>query len=106
MKRAPRHLRPETRRWWREVARGYELEPHHTKLLTLACEALDRGQEARELLAREGLTVTDRYGQLRGHPAASIERQEAVTFARLVRELGLDTESPPEARPPRIGGGR
>jgi len=104
MKRTPMHLQPQTRRWWREIARTYELESHHVRLLILACEALDRGKQARELLDREGLVVQDRYGQVRAHPAAAIERQAAVTFARLVRELGLDTEGPPETRPPRIGG--
>jgi len=106
MVRAPKHLQPATRRWWGKIARAYELEPHHLRLLTLAGEAWDRGQEARELVASEGLVVLDRFGQARAHPGVAIERDSRIGFARLVRELGLDSEAPPEARPPRIGGGR
>ena len=106
MIRAPKHLQPSTRRWWAKIARTYELEAHHFKLLTLACEAWDRGQQAREILEKEELIVKDRFGQARAHPAVAIERDARIAFARLVRELGLDTEDAPEARPPRIGGQR
>jgi phage terminase small subunit len=79
------------------------LEPHHVRLLTLACEAWDRCQQARELLATEGLTFEDRFGQPRARPEVSIERDSRIGFARLVRELALDGEGPPEApRPPGI----
>ena len=106
-KRAPAHLRPATAKWWRQVAGSYELEPHHLRLLTLAGEAWDRCQQAREILANEGPVIADRFGQARAHPAVAIERDSRIAFARMVRELGLDTEPPTEAaRPPRIGGGR
>jgi len=41
------------------VVGDYDLEPHHVRLLTLAAEAWDRGQQAREVLDRDGLTYTD-----------------------------------------------
>ena len=102
----PEHLSPATRRWYRQVARGYELEPHHLRLLALASEAWDRGQEARLLVAAEGLVVLDRFEQPRPHPAVGIERDSRLAFARLLRELALDAEPPTEARPPRTGGQR
>ena len=37
--KAPPHLTPETADWWRSVQSDYDLEPHHVRLLTLACEA-------------------------------------------------------------------
>lgn len=104
--RAPEHLQPGTRRWWAKICRTYALESHHLRLLTLAGEAWDRGQEARALVTKEGLLTLDRFGQARAHPAVAIERDSRIAFARLVRELGLDTEGPPEARPPRVGRGR
>ena len=55
--KAPQHLRPETRRWWRSVVADYVLEEHHKRLLTLAAEAFDRCAEAREVLTRDGLTI-------------------------------------------------
>ena len=97
-------MRPATRRWFASVVRGWQLDEHHVRLLTLACEAWDRGEEARERLAVEGLTVKDRFGQVKPHPCAGIERDAASTFRQLVRELDLDTEPAPEAaRPPQLG---
>jgi phage terminase small subunit len=79
----------------------YMLEPHHLRLLQLACEAWDRTQEARAILADQGLMTEDRYGKPKLHPAAGLERDSRLAFARLVRELDLDGEPPPEGRPPR-----
>ena len=101
---APRHLRPATRRWWREIVREYVLEPHHLRLLTLAAEAWDRCQEAREVLDRAGLTYTDRFGQPRARPEVAVERDSRIAFARMMRELALDVPVP-ESRPPAVGSG-
>lgn len=101
--RPPRHLRPATKEWWSAVVENYELEDHHLRLLTLAAEAFDRGQEARAVLAAEGLTFTDaRFKTPKVRPEVSIERDSRLAFARLLRELRLD-EPAPDARPPRGG---
>ena len=97
------HLQYKTRKWIYRVMRDYELEERHIRLLVLAGEAWDRGQEAREKIATEGLTIRDRFAQLRPHPAVAIERDSRIAFARLVREVGLDTEDAEPSRPPRIG---
>src|SRR5262245_4699841 len=102
MTTAPAHLRPATRDWFAAVLADYELEEHHTRLLTLAGEAWDRGQQAREVLDREGLTYTDRFGAPRLRPEAGIERDSRIAFARLVRELSLDVEPPSDSRPPAL----
>src|SRR5687768_5398032 len=102
---APQHLSEASRRWWRDIVRTYRLEPQHLRLLTLAAEAWDRGQEARERVAADGAYVTDRYGQTKAHPAIAVERDSRIAVARLVRELALADE-PPGARSPRPGGGR
>jgi len=95
---APRHLSPAQRSFWRSVVSEYQLESHHYELLKLVCQALDRAEEARAILAAEGLTIEGRFGA-RAHPAAAIERDAAVRAARLLRELGLDL-APPASRPP------
>jgi P27 family predicted phage terminase small subunit len=101
---APAHLRADTAKWWLEVVREYELEPHHVKLLTLAAEALDRAAQAREAIAKDGAYIPGRYeGTVRAHPAIVVERDSRLAFARLVRELGLDAD-PKDSRPPRIAG--
>jgi len=102
---APKHLRTATRQWWNQVIADYELEPHHVRLLTLAAEAWDRGQQAREALARYGLTFEDRFGQPHARPEVGIERDSRLSFARLLRELALDVDEPVEvSRPPGIRG--
>lgn len=102
--KVPAHLRADTREWWQQVERDYELEPHHLKLLTLAAEALDRAAQAREAVAKDGAYLPGRYaGSMRPHPALAVERDSRLAFARLVRELGLDADVK-ESRPPRIAG--
>ena len=102
MQKAPKHLVSATGRWWESVMADYELEPHHVRLLTLAAEAWDRGQQARKIVKKEGLTYNDRFGQPRPRPEVSIERDSRIAFARLVRELCLDIEPPKDTgRPPR-----
>ena len=97
----PSHLTPHTAVWWRSVVADYELEQHHVRLLTAAAEAWDRAQAARAAIDANGLTFTDRFDQPRSRPEVRIEQQSVALFARLIRELGLDLESPTESRPPR-----
>ena len=98
----PSHLTAATAAWWTQVTTDYALESHHLKMLTLACEAFDRATEARELLAKEGIVVEDRFGAPRPHPAVSIERDARLAFVRIVRELDLDGEPLPDPRPSRL----
>ena len=96
---APAHLKPPTKAWFRHVSEQYELEKHHVRLLTLAAEAWDRGEQARAALNVSGLTYDDRFGAPHARPEVAIERDSRMAFARLVRELNLDVEPPSAGRP-------
>jgi P27 family predicted phage terminase small subunit len=97
----PAHLSDEAAQWWRSVTTDYELEGHHLRLLQSACESWDRMQQARRALADHGgLTFTDERGTIRAHPCVAMERDSQIRFARLVRELDLDTGAPAETRRP------
>jgi P27 family predicted phage terminase small subunit len=98
--RAPRHLKAATRRWFESVVDSWELEPHHVRLLQLAGEAWDRCQQAREVIERDGLTVSTREGGSKLHPAVRVEDSARIAFARLLRELDLDIAAPADARRP------
>lgn len=100
----PEHLSDASAAWWRSVMEDYALEPHHLRLLQMACEAWDRAQQARQALADHGsLTFSDERGVIRAHPCVSMERDARIAFARLVRELDLDCGAPAEShRPPAI----
>jgi phage terminase small subunit len=69
------------------------MQSHHLRLLQLACEAWDRAQQAREILATDGITVGGREG-IKPHPAIAIERDSRLAFARLIAQLSLDDEQP------------
>lgn len=98
----PKHLRTATKQWFSAVIDEFDLEPHHIKLLTRAAEAWDRGEQAREAIERHGLTYSDRFGAPRARPEVAMERDSRTGFARLIRELALDVDEPPEApRAPR-----
>jgi len=105
-KRAPAHLSRPSRELWTAVVKEYELqeEPHALRLLTLACEASDRCEQARVALADEGLTYTDRFGCPKPSPYIAIERDSRLAAARLFRELALPLSDPDDARPPVPGG--
>lgn len=102
--KAPAHLAPATRRWFASVVRTYDCEEHHVRLLTAAAESWDRMTGAREALAREGLTFTDRFGQPRGRPELQVERDSRIAFCRCLRELALDVSAPDDPRAPNISG--
>jgi phage terminase small subunit len=105
--RPPKYLRPPTKRWWKEVVATWELSPHHIRLLTLACGAWDRAEQAREALAQFGLTFMDeKLNRVAARPEVAIERDSRIAFARLLRELDLDTEASSSSRPPAIRSNR
>jgi hypothetical protein len=86
----PKDLSPESAAWWVSVVETYPLEPHHIRLLTLAARELDRGEAARKAIAKNGMVYKDKYGVKRPSPETVIERNSAIAFARLIRELKLD----------------
>lgn len=106
MYKAPRHLKAATRKWAEQITVDYDLEEHHERLLEGAATAWDRAQEARLTLSKSGATYTNKDGEPRAHPSVKIERDSMLTFARLLRELGLDISAPQPASMPRAFGAR
>lgn len=75
---------------WNDVLEFYDLEDHQIELLRRLCEASDTADAARTMVQAEGLTVVDRFGQHKPHPAVDIERHARTSVARLMRELRLE----------------
>ena len=100
----PDYLSADASAWWATVLATYELDDHHLRLLTNACESWDRAQAARAQIDREGMTVLSRLGEVKVHPLIAVERDHRGLFARLVRELRLDEDVPAPSRLPRSRG--
>jgi phage terminase small subunit len=96
----PNHLSKATAEWWSFVMADYALEPHHIQLLTLACEAYDSAQQAGEVLQHEGKIFIDRFDQPKPRPEVAIQRDSAIGFARMLRELDLDIAAPTDRSRP------
>ena len=99
--KAPKHLRPTTKRWFNHVVGQWTLEQHHIRLLIVAAETWDRLTQAREVIADKGLTFNDRFGTPRARPEVAIERDSRTAFMRAIRELDLDVEPPTQPARPR-----
>lgn len=76
-----------------------DIGPDAIEILTAAAEALDRKEDARQIIAEEGIVVHDETGHPFAHPAVQIEDQAADRMARLIRALSVEQPSPPEFEP-------
>jgi phage terminase small subunit len=103
----PTYLKSETRDWINYVLSEYDLDQHHFRLLTLAAEAWETGQEARAAIAKHSAVYMDRFNAPRKRPEVSIQAEARIAFARLLRELDLDVDPPATAsRPPALQSNR
>jgi hypothetical protein len=84
------------------VLNDYDLHAAELELLRCALVSLDRADEAAEVIARDGVTVLDRYGTPKSHPAADIEARSRAAYARMVAQLSVKlVEDEPKAPHPR-----
>jgi phage terminase small subunit len=103
---APAHLSDKSKRLYRTIADDYDLirEAHCLELLRMALEQMDRAEQARQQIAKDGAYSTNRHGEVRPHPGIGVEKDATTLAARMFRELALDPAPPIEddARPPRL----
>ena len=99
-------FRPDTRKFLVNVYQDYQIDdPAGFKLLEVAGGALDRLQEAQEILKREGITINDRNGNSKMHPACIIEKDARAHFLMALKSLNLDVEPLRDMGRPPIRGG-
>ena len=75
-----------------EVIEGWTLHGPAREMLLLACESLTRADEAAVIVTRDGQVFRDRWGQVRPHPAAVLERDHRQAAARVLQALGVSLE--------------
>ena len=73
------------------------------EILDRAIESFCRMRAAEELIDREGLTVLNRFGEKKEHPALNTERKARAQFLLAIKQLNLDV-LPPNHRIGRPGG--
>jgi P27 family predicted phage terminase small subunit len=86
----PKGLGAEATRLWKGTVDTWQLDAPALTMLEDACKSLDRRRAAEKLVAKEGMTQTDRFGQIKSHPCMGIIRDEISSFVRLLKQLGLD----------------
>ncbi|HCC58651.1 MAG TPA: hypothetical protein DEQ47_15605 [Solibacterales bacterium] len=90
----PAHLTAAGKKLWKKIEAEIELDEPAYLLLQTLVESHDRMHQAREILARDGILVEDRFGVQRAHPCIQIERDSAAALMRAYRYLGLDLQQP------------
>jgi phage terminase small subunit len=90
----PKHLTPAAKDWFLLLQREYAIEDAGgLALLTCAAESWDRCTSARQAIEKDGgPIIKDTFGQLKPHPAASIERDARAQFISAIKSLNLDLE--------------
>ncbi len=87
----PAHLSDRSKALWHEVVPRTAASPERLAVIQVALETLDRADQAREQLDREGLTfATETTGAVHVHPLVKVERDARSSFVRVWTSIGLD----------------
>jgi P27 family predicted phage terminase small subunit len=92
--KSPRGLSAEARGWWQRIVSEWALDDAGLLVLQQGLEAFDRMRQAQAVVTKEGLVVSDRFGQPKQHPATLVERDNRTVLLRAFKQLGLDVAAP------------
>jgi len=99
----PKHLSKEAKQIWRGLIAEYQLDDTAgLRILQAALEARDRAAAARSQIDKEGMTILDKFEQVKPHPLLACERDSRAAFLSGLKALNLDLEPLRDApgRPP------
>jgi hypothetical protein len=89
----PKSLSSEAKTLWKSIIDAYSIDdPAGVMLLNEALSAWDEVQAAKKILARDGLTILDRFGKQRQHPAQLALRDGRNLWLRCLSALRLDIQ--------------
>jgi len=90
----PDHLRPPEADLWNRLVATYSLsDVAAMSLLQTAMDSHARARQAREQIDAQGMTTTDRWGQIKPHPLLAAERDARAAYLVAMRALNLDVGS-------------
>jgi P27 family predicted phage terminase small subunit len=91
--KAPKTLSREARSWWTRLQKEYSLDDEAARfLLETALTAFDRMRQAQQAIAENGVTVRDKWDQLKINPAVNAERDARSGMLAAFKALNLDVE--------------
>lgn len=75
---------------WQRLVAAYKVDDEHGQtVLALACRAADREQACRRRIEKDGVAVTDKWGQTKPHPLLAAERDARGQVLAALRALAL-----------------
>src|SRR5215472_14872296 len=87
----PDTLSDEAKVWWRSIVDEFQVDDAAGwLLLQSALEAFDDMRRAQAIIDREGMTIADRWGQQKQHPATLVLRDSRNLMLRCLKQLNLD----------------
>jgi hypothetical protein len=87
----PAHLEADERKLWKQIITQYQIQDAAgLKILQAGLEAHQRARLARTQIDEEGMTFIDRFGQKKGHPLLSTERDSRTAFLAALKLLNLE----------------
>ena len=89
----PQGVSQAARKLWTALTKEYGIDdPAGLAILTAGMESFDRAAQAKKILDAEGPVVTDKFGQRKSHPAATVELSNRAAWLNAIRMLNLDVE--------------
>ncbi len=90
----PEHLSERSKDLWRRLVLRRGGSIGRRVMFQAALEALDRAEQARAMVAQDGLTkTTPATGAIHLHPAVKVELEARRQFTALWSEMGLEWDS-------------
>jgi hypothetical protein len=78
---------------WKLYTKEYEFDAHQMFYFCQGVVAYDRQQEAAQMIEAEGVTIKDRFGQLKMNPAVEAENKYSKLCSHYFSKLGLDFDA-------------
>ncbi len=89
----PSHLSENSKKIWKSVVPSNARTSHRKVLILAALESLDRAEEARLIIAEEGMLLPAGERTIAHvHPLLKVERDSRALFAKLWNQLNLQYE--------------
>jgi P27 family predicted phage terminase small subunit len=93
MMRPPKNLSREAKKLWKRLQHEYAIGDEGGLLvLQTAMEAFDRMRDCQKKIEAEGMTITDRFKQVKAHPLCAVERDARAAMMAAMKSLNLDLE--------------